>query len=836
MKRNRSFLRSLLFALLAVGLIAPAAQSAAQPTVILDGSGTNATGIQNLAYDGLVYNVTFVEDDLSVIYGDPPEFDFEAGADGARDSVLSALNSVPEVRTVGPSTLSEFHIPIGTPEPWYTSAGEYLSGDWFSGATNHVSLGTSRTWAKFTVVDVCSVDADCDDGNFCTGSETCSDGLCQDGPLPCARVCLEDVDQCVASAPPATVILDGSGTNATAIQYLAYDGLLYNVGFVGAAPGSDSVYGTPPELDFTYDDVEGVIGAVNAELNATPATTVGPTSGSPQNMYSIAYDYNDANRSLSTWGGEWFSNSSNWAEGAIGSTSLTFANDIWAVFTVASGPVGCSANAECDDGDFCTGSETCNDGECQDGPLPCAEGDVCYEDVDQCVEVQCTSDADCDNGVFCDGMGACDAGQCVAGTPPCDAEEVCVEEVDQCVEPECTVDADCANELFCDGEKTCVLGQCQDGTSPCETGQVCVEETDECVEPECIINAECDNGAFCDGLEACDRGQCVAGTPPCAEGETCSEGSNDAECVAPECTINSDCDDGDFCTGSETCSTGQCQDGIRPCGAGEICIEEEDRCDTVDCVNDAQCDDGRFCNGMETCSAGQCQDGTTPCTEGETCDETSNECVDPQCTSDPDCDDRFFCTGEETCVEGQCQDGTPPSCGEGICVEILDRCVDPECTEDAQCENGSFCDGLATCEAGRCQDGTSACGAEEICVEIIDQCVDPECTNDAACDDDRFCDGMETCEAGQCQPTSTSPCALADTCDEEGDQCVGSGGMGGNGGDGGMGGSGGTAGSGGTSGGDSGGCDCAIPGQSQPMDAGFLFLVGLLLFRRMKRR
>lgn len=146
MSRNRSFPHSLLFALLAVGLIAPAAQSAAQATTVVvcgteacSASNTNATGIENLVYDGLVYDVTFTsnEDALSAIYGDPPEFDFETGGEAVRDSVLSALNSVPEVTTVGTGTQQgEFDIPTGDPDAgsWFASTGRYDldSRGWFA--------------------------------------------------------------------------------------------------------------------------------------------------------------------------------------------------------------------------------------------------------------------------------------------------------------------------------------------------------------------------------------------------------------------------------------------------------------------------------------------------------------------------------------------------------------------------------------------------------------------------------------------------------------------------------------------------------------------------------
>ena len=55
----------------------------------------------------------------------------------------------------------------------------------------------------------CIVDADCDDGLFCNGDETCVAGNCQAGTLPCdlaTQVCNEDSDICEAIAWSPTVL------------------------------------------------------------------------------------------------------------------------------------------------------------------------------------------------------------------------------------------------------------------------------------------------------------------------------------------------------------------------------------------------------------------------------------------------------------------------------------------------------------------------------------------------------------------------------------------------------------------------------------------------------
>jgi hypothetical protein len=46
----------------------------------------------------------------------------------------------------------------------------------------------------------CTVDADCDDGNFCNGAETCAEGVCQNSQNPCdpeQQICSESLNTCV---------------------------------------------------------------------------------------------------------------------------------------------------------------------------------------------------------------------------------------------------------------------------------------------------------------------------------------------------------------------------------------------------------------------------------------------------------------------------------------------------------------------------------------------------------------------------------------------------------------------------------------------------------------
>jgi subtilisin family serine protease len=76
--------------------------------------------------------------------------------------------------------------------------------------------------------------------------------------------------------------------------------------------------------------------------------------------------------------------------------------------------LGCSSDAECDDGEFCTGAETCSGGVCSSFGDPCG-AQMCRESDDTCVN--CLQDTDCDDGNPCNGTEMCNAsGNCAGGS------------------------------------------------------------------------------------------------------------------------------------------------------------------------------------------------------------------------------------------------------------------------------------------------------------------------------------------------------------------------------------------------------------------------------------
>jgi len=153
--------------------------------------------------------------------------------------------------------------------------------------------------------------------------------------------------------------------------------------------------------------------------------------------------------------------------------------------------VGCTINAECDDGAFCNGAETCEiaSGDCLAGKPPVVDDGVGCTD-DSCDEVNdvvvnLPNDSLCTNGMFCDGAETCDAiDDCQPGTPPVIDDGVgCTD--DSCDEVNDVVvhapnDGLCDNGLYCDGSEFCdVINDCQAGIEPCPVG-VCDEVHDVC--------------------------------------------------------------------------------------------------------------------------------------------------------------------------------------------------------------------------------------------------------------------------------------------------------------------------------------------------------------------
>jgi len=478
--------------------------------------------------------------------------------------------------------------------------------------------------------------------------------------------------------------------------------------------------------------------------------------------------------------------------------------------------VNVASDGNCDDGQFCNGTETCDAVlDCQAGTAPSTDDGVACTD-DSCDEgadviVNAVNNGNCDDGAFCNGAESCDAASgCQAGAAPSTDDGVactddsCDEDTDVIVNA--VNDGNCDDGAFCNGAETC------DAAIGCEAGEApSTDDGVECTDDSCdedtdvIVNAvndgNCDDGAFCNGAESCDAAiGCEAGEAPSTDdGVECTDDSCDEDTDSIVNAVNDgNCDDGAFCNGAESCDAAiGCEAGEAPStDDGVECTDDscdEDTDSIVNAVNDGNCDDGAFCNGAETCDAAiGCEAGEAPSTDDgvectdDSCDEDTDVIVNA--VNDGNCDDGAFCNGAETCDAAiGCEAGEAPSTDDGV------ECTDDSCDEDTDsivnavndgnCDDGAFCNGAETCDAASgCEAGEAPStddGVEctdDSCDEDTDSIVNA--VNDGNCDDGAFCNGAETCDAGSgCQAgaapsTDDGVACTDDSCDEDTDSIV----------------------------------------------------------------
>lgn len=266
----------------------------------------------------------------------------------------------------------------------------------------------------------------------------------------------------------------------------------------------------------------------------------------------------------------------------------------------------CSADIDCDDGDFCTENH-CRFGRCSYVSVPycchsdneCDEEDRprCEQDKDRCV--QCLGDSDCDRYEE-------------LGRPRCNMHASwCV----QCVE-----DADCGEGRFCDFTQgnVCEGGGLVPG-QPCTDDGQC--QTGPCL-PEHTTGFP---GGFC-AKECSDHGQCGQGLcldlgggfktclPPCQSDDHCRPeymclpmAPGRAGCF-PHCASDTHCQ-----------VVGQCNRWLGICGPegsgnqnGEPCVADQD-CKGF-CVKEADSGaPGGVCVSICTAGRTQCPDAVESC-------------------------------------------------------------------------------------------------------------------------------------------------------------------------------------------------------------------------------
>ncbi len=546
----------------------------------------------------------------------------------------------------------------------------------------------------------CGQDADCDDGLFCNGAETCVLETCVPGEPPPQPVCAPDPYTCTAAVP-----LCDEAADLVTCQRVLQDSLCSDGDFCN---GAERCNPDDPDADASTGCVAGVTPSCDDGVSCTD-DGCDPLSGCVH-VASLRCD------------------------------DGLFCNGVESCNpgTSAADPVsGCVPGTapNCDDHIACTTGDTCDEATRGCVNLPddslCADDSLCdgletCEPAVGCVAgepVVCGDDGKACSVEHCDELtGAClvtlDSTKCPAGGFVCSPTAPAAD-ASGCVQQTCTVDADCDDHDACNGVETCL---------------------------------DIAGNRFC-GIDP----SLPANAPPnCDDGASCS--ADDCEPSTGQClhlNLNGRCNDGDLCNGEESCSPGDAgADPSTGCVAGvALACDDAVPCTLDDCSptlgcrhlpDPTMCSDGKLCNGEELCSPGASGADANGCVVGEplVCPDDGIACTVPKCDEAYGCrsvPDDSLCPCGQSCVPASggcgsfCQVAT---CGGKVyaCGDCLDN--DGDCRVDS---SDSACVGACSNnEQGYKGEipgqGHGTCGAIDCYFDSDSGGGNDACMWDAACD------------------------------------------------------------------------------------------------------
>jgi hypothetical protein len=212
----------------------------------------------------------------------------------------------------------------------------------------------------------CKDDADCDDGLYCNGVETCQDGVCILGePLIDGELC-DDGNACTENDTCAKGVCTG-------VAMVCDDGNVCteNDACVEGTcqPGTNVADGTP------CPDEEICNGEETCQAGAC-------ISGEPLSGGEFCDDSNVCTENGSCIGGTCAS--SPVADGTLCSDNETCNGEETCQAGICTLGTALNDGDSCDDGLYCTVTDTCQAGICTGSDSPCEEGAMCYEETDFC--------------------------------------------------------------------------------------------------------------------------------------------------------------------------------------------------------------------------------------------------------------------------------------------------------------------------------------------------------------------------------------------------------------------------------------------------------------------
>jgi hypothetical protein len=564
----------------------------------------------------------------------------------------------------------------------------------------------------------------CDDGNGCTLSDTCQEGVCVGGPAancndgnPCTDDACVPAEGCL-HAPNAVPCNDG---DACTTQDACGGGECQGGPALGCDDGNVC----------TTDSCDPAVGCVHG--NSSEACD----DGDPCTL-------DDQCKGGACLPG--------------GVLSCDDGNPCTADSCVAGeGCAHLSVDGACSDGDPCTLNDQCAEGECVAGPsLDCDDGNPCTEDTctaaGDCAHADVAGD--CSDGNACTLGDHCAEGKCVYGSllkcddgnpctnDLCDPQIGCVTQVNK---------APCDDGNACTTKDTCALGSCVGGPAPvCDDGNLC---TDDSCAPEvgCVHapnTAPCDDENECTADDVCKKGWCGGAPVSCDDGNSCTDDGCEPELGCFHEVNDAPCNDGDFCTVNDVCSQGVCVGG-----------------------DETPCDDGLFCNGTESCQSDKgCLAGTPPLLDDEVA------CTVDSC--DEENDVVLHAPDHEACPEpGLCESSACVP-GEGCMVETVPDCCGNLAVEEGEaCDDGNLDkhDGCVACALAECGDGfrwqgEEDCDGEEFGPESCADLLGPDYEGEVLCGEDCAYDtSLCVGPLGTANNPATSCKAILDAGDSTGD-------------------------------------------------------------------
>ncbi len=497
------------------------------------------------------------------------------------------------------------------------------TGGTATGGTGGADAGTdaaSDAGADADAAPQCTTNADCDDGVYCDGVETCVAGVCMPGtPVDCNDNITCTQDFCDES----TQVCQHVASDQACSNGSFCDGVeACNPGASGADPTTGCVAGTPVNCD------DGITCTTDSCDDTTRSCIHTPSNAAcDDGLYCDGVETCDpVNGAPGT--------------GCVAGTPVNCEDGIACTTdTCDEATDSCDHtpdNLKCDDGVYCNGSETCDPTlGCQAGtPITCPDDGIACT-VEACDEAtrQCQTTLDsalCQSGQFCTNLG------CQSGTS-------------------CSSDADCNDNNPCNGVEHCDLstnpGVCKAGTPVnCNDNIPCTYDQCDPTKPgpdyctHTPVNAYCNDGNLCNGDEVCDLSQgCIAGTPlDCNDGVACTDDTCAPTLGCLHTPDNANCSDGKVCDGIETCDpVNGCQAGTPPTCASdgiacthEVCSESAGGCTHV--PDNSLCGCGQTCDPTQGCgnwcTVSTCQGKVYQCGD---CLDNDGDCkID---SADPDC-------------------------------------------------------------------------------------------------------------------------------------------------------------------------------------------------------